>query len=258
MTTPFRLDLSVEAFEKSDAGDKSRRICGIVSTDHLDRQMETLIQEGLDFGPFLKSGWFNDNHATDTDSVVGYPEIAELRNLPNGKRGWYVEGYLLKGDPEQISQGIIPRSEKIWGLAKSLQSTARRLGFSVEGAVVERDVTNPRIVRKAVVREVAITKCPVNEHTSLAVLAKSLAAGSAVPMPTNVPVTGSDGGGRLLVPQSLEAKPAKKKKKRIKKSEAIALLQKSNPRITRQGAEEIVEFAMRWHSTPDNKETENG
>lgn len=237
----FNFDFAFEVFEKASPDGKDRRIGGIVSTDHLDRQDEILLQDGLDFEPFLKAGWFNDNHDSSTDSVIGYPEKAELRSLPDGRKGWYVEGYLLKGSE---------RADRIWNLANALQKTDRRLGFSVEGSIVERDPSNPKTVRKAVVREVAITKCPVNTNTSLAVLAKSLSAGGSVTNPGTAP-----GNGFPLRTESLEGgKPKKKKKaKRYSKSEAIRLLIKANPRITPEFAESIVGYAMRWHAAKETK-----
>lgn len=239
----FSFDLEAEFFEKAGEGDRDRRIAGLVSTDNLDRQAEVLLQEGLDFQPFLKSGWFNDNHSPDTDAILGYPAKAELRELAGGHRGWYVEGYLLKGTP---------RADRIWDLAKSLQKSDRRLGFSVEGQVVERDASNPKIVRKAVVREVAITRCPVNEATSLQVLAKSLSAGSAITDPGVSP-----GEGFPLRQQSLEGYGAaemlrkKKKKKRMRKAEAVALLKGLQPLLSDAAAHKIVEFAMRHHRAED-------
>jgi hypothetical protein len=201
----FRFDIDAEAFEKSEAGERSMRIRGIVSTDHLDSQAEVLIQEGLDFTEFLEKGWFNDNHSQSSADVLGYPEIAELRDLGNGHRGWYVEGYLTKGHP---------KSEAIFATAKSLKGTKRNFGFSVEGSVTERDLSNPGHVKKATVRNVAITHCPVNDRTVLDVLAKSLSAGTG-PAPKNTPVTG-DGGAAVTAAQSLEADPkSKKKRKRL-------------------------------------------
>lgn len=235
----FQFDLDAEFFEKSGEGDKDRRIAGIVSTDNLDRQSEVLLQEGLDFGPFLKSGWFNDNHCADTDAVLGYPAKVELRELAGGHRGWYVEGYLLKGTA---------RADRIWDLARSLQKSDRRLGFSVEGTVVERDASNPKIVRKAVVREIAITRCPVNEATALQVLAKSLSAGSAIADPGTSP-----GEGFPLRMQSLEGgEPLRKKKRRrMRKAEAVALLKSLQPLLSNESAVQIVEFAMRNHRAED-------
>jgi hypothetical protein len=228
----FQLDIECEVFEKASPDGRERRIGGLVSTDHMDRQHEVLLQEGLDFSPFLKGGWFNDNHDKTTEALVGYPDRAEMRSLPDGRKGWYVEGYLLKGHE---------RADRLWELATALQKTDRRLGFSVEGAIVARDEKNPSLVKKAIVREVAITRCPVNERTALSVLAKSLAAGGAVTDPGISP-----GEGFPLRVESLEG-GKKKKRKRFKKAEAIAFLRKINPGCSQELAERIVDYAQKWH-----------
>lgn len=242
--TPFRFEIQAEAFEKSSAPEgRRRRIGGFVSTDDLDKQGEILLQEGLDFGPFLREGFFNDNHLKQTGKAVGYPEIAELRTLTDGRKGWYVEGYLLEDHPP---------ADEIWTFAKALERSGapRKLGYSVEGAILERDPRDQRTVRKAIVREVAITRCPVNGATSLSILAKSLAAGHAVTNPGAVP-----GDGFALRAESLEGRPAErpdpdepeqlKKKKKLTKSEAIALLMSREPKLSRESATRIVEYAMR-------------
>lgn len=246
--TDFHFEFEFETFEKAGAPPgRERRIGGVVSTDHLDKQHEVLLQEGLDFSPFLKGGWFNDNHLKETGKAIGYPEIAQMRTLPDGKKGWYVEGYLLKGHPP---------ADDIWNLAQALErsQTNRRLGFSVEGQILERDPSNPRTVRKAVVREVAITRCPVNDHTQLSLLAKSLAAGNAVANPGT-----AAGEGFPLRTESLEGNKVprvspiaqvetlKKKRKKMNKSEAVALLMSINPQLSKSFATRIVEYAMRWY-----------
>lgn len=191
----WRFECDAEVFLKADStAPSSRRIGGICSTDDLDRQAERILQDGMDFAPFLKSGWFNDNHDPATDAVVGYPTKAEYRSL-GLRKGWYVEGYMLDGHP---------RADALWMLANALQKTDRRLGFSVEGGVTSRDEKNPSIIRKAIVREVAITRCPVNTNTSLVVLAKSLSAGSA-PVATAPASATGDGGARVMARRSVEA-----------------------------------------------------
>lgn len=236
----FAFDFDARFFEKASPDGNDRRIGGMVSTDHMDRQSEVLIQDGLDFGPFLKGGWFNDNHDQSTDAVLGYPTSAVLQPLPDGRKGWYVEGYLLKGTE---------RADKIWELAKALQKSERSLGFSVEGSIEARDADNPKIVRKAIVREVAITRCPVNTQATLSLLVKSLSAGSAVSDPGTAP-----GEGFPLRVQSLEGR--KSKRKRIKKSEAVDLLQRLRPGISREFATGIVEYAMRFHASKGSDEHE--
>lgn len=251
MNNDFHFEFEFETFEKASAPKgKERRIAGIVSTDHMDQQDETLIQSGLDFRPFLKGGWFNDNHQKETGKGVGYPELAELRHLPSGKQAWYVEGYLLKGHPP---------ADEIWTMAQALERSGsdRRLGFSVEGSILERDPLNPKTVKKAIVREVAITRCPVNDQTSLTCLAKSLSAGHGG--------SGSDSGvpGAMgpITTESLEAlvpgddedenakkRKKKRKKKGLNKAETIAFLKSRNPNLTLALAERIADYAIQWHA----------
>jgi hypothetical protein len=222
---PFSFDMQVEVFEK--AGEKHpRRIGGFVTTAKLDKQGESLVQDGLNFDPFLKSGWFNDNHNRDTDAIVGYPDKAELM-VKGGKRGWWVEGYLLEGQS---------RADRIWETAVALQKSNRRLGFSVEGKITKRSGNSGTTIAAADIKNVAITNCPVNDDTALEVLAKSLAAvdeqiHKALSM--GAPA-GQPGAGAALAPESLEgAQPTKpkqprkkkrRKKKRLKKSEGVAFL----------------------------------
>lgn len=246
----FTFNIEAEAFYKADAPQgQQRRIGGWVSTDGLDQQGEVLVQEGLDFRPFLNKGFFNDNHLKQTGKAVGYPEIAELRDRPDGLgKGWYVEGYLLEGHGP---------ADEIWSLAQSLERSGapRRLGYSVEGQILERKAGNTKIVKKALVNEVAITRCPVNTETEMVMLAKSLSAGA----PGSA--GGTPGDGAPLRTESLEAQPAprpegddededtlKKKKKSMKKSEAVAFLMSRHPSVSRHFATQIVEYALRQES----------
>lgn len=199
MSASFRVYAPLEAFEKAD-DTHSLRIGGIVSTDLLDRQGEIIVQEGLDFSEFLASGWFNDNHGQKTSDVLGYPTDAFFVKkgdlLPNGKRaaanGWWAEGYLV-GD----------EGRRIWNLCNSLAKSPRRLGFSIEGSVEERDRNNRALIRAAKVRNVAITHCPVNTGTEMVALAKALTAGSAIANPGAAP-----GEGFALRRESVEGAPA--------------------------------------------------
>lgn len=255
---PFHFDFDVEVFEKSgEDPSKERRIGGFVTTDKLDQQGERLIQEGLNFDPFLTKGWFNDNHSKDTTGIIGYPEAAQLvsrgERLPNGKvaekKGWYVEGFLLKGTK---------RADETWELANALQKSKRKLGFSVEGSIQQRAKINgvPHVAA-AVVRNVAITNCPVNDDTALEVIAKSLSAmdeangvslekalgvgpASAPGVAHGVGLVGAS-AGRVLTTQSLEgAAPRKKKRKRgLNKAEGVHLILTRWPHISAQTAERI-------------------
>ena len=165
-------------------GEDTRRIGGYCSTQHLDRQDEIVLQKGLDFTEFADYGFFNDNHNQATAAVVGIPDKVEF----HAGKGWYTTGELLKG---------FSRADEIWSLAKSLENTKRRLGFSIEGKVIERD--GNRIV-KAKIRNVAITNAPVNPNCSWSTLSKSF---------TNKALTVSHGraptsGGGVLTQEDLE------------------------------------------------------
>lgn len=235
---PFKFDIDAELFEKKDSkGQSEYWVGGICTTDERDQEGERLLQEGLDFRPFLDHGFFNDNHGKDTGAAVGRPTRAELRALPDGRRGWYVEGPLYNNT----------RAREIMELASEIQRSGdakRKLGFSVEGTILDRDPANPKDVLRAVVREVAITRCPVNRGTSLSLLAKSLSVGSSIAAPGDT-ATG-EGAGAILTPQSLEGFGSRKKRKRkMKKSEAVGLLVRLNPRLTRYGAELIVDHAIK-------------
>lgn len=243
---PFHVEMPVSFFEKADASPgKNRRIGGVVSTETPDRHGEEVDQSGLAWDEFLAAGWYNDNHTKDTDGVVGYPERVERyrkgQKLPNGKTApadcHWAEGYMLN----------TKRANRLWELGKALQGTGRHLGYSVEGVIKSR--TGPRTVlkkgpdgqpqwvgrkiAKALVRNVAITNCPVNVEAGmeilqrslraaeqcdpddlearLAVLEKALSMGPAPPGGTTPAgeATG-EGAGQIITGQSLEhGKPRK-------------------------------------------------
>lgn len=235
--TLFQFDIEAEVFEKKNSrGESEYWVGGICTTDHQDQEGERLLQDGLDFRPFLDHGFFNDNHGKDTGAAVGRPAHIELKTLSDGHRGWYVEGPLYNNT----------RAREIMELANEIERSGdqkRKLGFSVEGTILDRDPADPKTVRRAVVREVAITRCPVNQHTALSRLAKSLSVGSALPTP-GAAMTG-ESAGAVLTPQSLEGVKVKKRKRKMKKSEAVSLLIRMNPKLTRYGAELIVDHAIR-------------
>lgn len=203
-------------FEKADAPvGQRRRIAGVISTELRDKQGEILIQKGLDFGPFLKEGWYNDNHSKKTTDVLGYPtdvkRFQKGEHLPDGSRatsnGTWAEGYLLE----------TPEADKVWNLARALAKAggARRLGYSVEGKVEERGGPDGRTVVKAVVRNVAVTNCPVGQDTRMEALAKSMsevekgltATPAPTPPGTSVAEAGSvtgEGAGAVLMPKHVE------------------------------------------------------
>lgn len=251
---PFKFDVPVEVFEKAGEPGKERRIGGIISTEHKDKQGEVVLQRGLDFSDFLTNGWFNDNHSRDTAGVVGYPQ-AVRRTSHNGKPATYVEGYLLQGgdDDEKKLQ-----ADRIWNLANALQKTDRRLGFSIEGKVLRRSGPDGKVIARARVTNVAVTNCPVNTESGLDVLAKSmmalegdadsidalkaLTAGAAV----SAPAEPTPGDGFALRTEALDKKKKRKRKRKmVVKSEAIKFILSRHPGLSASDAERIWQHAKK-------------
>lgn len=150
----------VEKAVDEKTGEEIMLLGGIASTADEDSDGEFLDPKGFDIKPLLKSGLVNWHHQAKTNpgTIVGEPTKAEIR-----KEGLYIETQLY------------PHSQvacDIWELAKTLakDSKTRRLGYSIEGRVVQRksdDPTNPdyKKIIKAVITGVAITHQPKNPKT---------------------------------------------------------------------------------------------
>ncbi len=147
--------------EKSEQ--MTARIGGIISTESRDQQGEVIDQAGVDWNYFLKHGWFNYEHKQGPENILGHPEIVQETDH-EGKTATRVEGvlYLHKA-----------KAKEVWETAVAMKKAGvkRRLGFSVEGQVLQRD---KKQIRKARVLNVAITAHPVNPDARLEVLARSL------------------------------------------------------------------------------------
>lgn len=136
-------------------GKEIMRLGGIASTADRDSDGEFLDPKGFDIKPLIEKGMVNWHHqAKDKPAtIVGEPSKAEIR-----KDGLYIE------------TDLYPSSETardIYTLAEVLKkdSKTRRLGYSIEGKVVERDKKNPKIIKKAIITGVAITHMPKNPKT---------------------------------------------------------------------------------------------
>lgn len=175
--------------------DTSRLIGGYASTETLDRQNEQIIAKGLDFSECVDFGWYNDNHIQDTSAIIGVPTQMELHRHPEFGFRWFSKGLILKG---------YPLADRIWDLAESLKPVGRKLGFSVEGKVVER--SGPRIL-KALIRNIAITGNPVNTECTWDILVKAMSGADDFYKALSAGATTSPvGGGSVLIPESLDGK----------------------------------------------------
>lgn len=260
----FQFFTPVSFFEKANAAEGfRRRIGGLVSTEGRDKEGETILQRGLDFSGFLEDGWYNDNHSKLQTGVLGYPDHVQRFKkgdvLPDGgiapNAGTWAEGYLLEGWKP---------ADEIWALGQALKKTQgrRRLGFSIEGTIQTRTGPQRKTIAKAKVQNVAITHCPVNPETGLAILVKSLrtaeeeekALSAGTPTPGSAPLgprTGA-GAGQILMPESLESDVKNatyaahiRRKKKLTKSQAVTYVLLRHPNISATTAGRIVDAAFR-------------
>jgi len=147
-------------FEKSGDG-QSMKIAGIASTPDLDADQEMMDPHGFDLSYFLDKGFFNYNHASKSDpsSIVGEPTKAFITK----KGELHLEGFLYPNSA---------KARDIFNLADTLKKSgsSRKLGFSIEGKVIDRDLLNPQKVTKARITGCAITPTPKNANTYLDVI----------------------------------------------------------------------------------------
>lgn len=232
----FRFFMPVTAVSKAvgDKKDGQRTVQGVASTPDKDLQGEVVLQNGIDYGYFLKHGYINDDHKSGPEHKVGEP--VACRMTPGGL---WVKGFLYEGKQ---------RSDYWWEHLNALEqsNSKRKVGFSIQGKIVRR---NGKTIEKCWLQDVAITASPVNTST-WAEIVKSLSAEKWCIHPWK-PVSkacstckgcskscGEEseekaltaaGQGATLIPESLEGSAKVQTYKsidRISFSEAINLLQK--------------------------------
>jgi hypothetical protein len=158
-TFKFRVDADVDLVKSQDEGEWY--IQGYASTPDQDRQGESLVQKGLDITDFVNYGYLNYDH--NSAEILGYP----TENTRVDDHGLWVEGKLLKH---------VEKAKWMWETAVALKKSnaPRKLGFSVEGKVLERQ--GDKIV-KAKIYHCAITPSPVNTNATWEAVVKSFSSG---------------------------------------------------------------------------------
>lgn len=153
--TPVEINKS-----KDDKGNDIMKIGGIASTSDEDSDGEFLDPNGFILDDFLNVGFVNWHHQSKNKpkTIVGEPSLAEIR--PDGL---YVECLLYPSS--DIAKEIYETAEIL-----ERDSKTRRLGFSIEGEVIEResdDENDPLYnkIKKANITGLAITHMPKNAAT---------------------------------------------------------------------------------------------
>ena len=170
-------DLS-KAINVNDAINYGASFQGKASTERLDYDGQTMLQKGLNWGPFIDYGYFNDGHPVlekDKDGkVIRVLSLGKMIGIPIGKKAWFekdlnawmVSGQFLPHVPE--ARGLVD-------IAKSLDviKADRKLGLSVEGKL--KDVSaDEKVIKKADIYRVTVTAVPVNFDCRLDLLAKAI------------------------------------------------------------------------------------
>ena len=132
---------------------------GIISTENEDAQGEIMRQSGMDFSYFKKRGYINNEHKQGAENMLGAP--TELKSMKyKGVPATFMKGYLFADNPKV--QEIITSMN-----AMKAANSDRGLGFSVEGAVIERDKNNPNIITKSKILNVSLVASPANPDSTL-------------------------------------------------------------------------------------------
>lgn len=170
MSDTFKVVIPAE-FSKSENGEW--KIAGLASTENMDQQGETIMQKGLDLSPIeQKKGFFNWDHDNSPENTIGV-----IDGYKKISKGLYVEGRLFKNHT---------KAKAIREIMESLgEGDHGRIGMSVEGKVLERDSKNPKIIKKCIIKNVALTMNPVNADTFTDIVKSLSADESAVEFDTN-------------------------------------------------------------------------
>lgn len=166
---PLDIEQSFKSSEETGDG-KGWYVQGFASTPDLDLQDDIVEPMGIDISYFKKSGFINYEHKEGARYIIGVPTENCYIDMD---RGLFVEAKLYK-DSEY--------AQDMWKLANNIRKSGstRRLGFSVEGAILSRDSMDKRRVTSLVVSNVALTTHPANPNATWETLVKSWTTGTAI------------------------------------------------------------------------------
>lgn len=180
--------------ETNDDGSHDIIIGGWASTATRDFQGESIDPVGIDCSYFIKHGWIDWEH--DTDEKIGEPTE---NTFTDSSKGLYVEAKLFPNNPYV---------KKLLRLTDDLESinSDRKIGFSIEGEIGERDEYDDTIIRSVLITGVAVTGNPANPDATWDYIQKSINRANKQALEAGYgtsPDTQVDGGA--LRPESLAA-----------------------------------------------------
>jgi len=163
-----KIEMSEGPVEKSEFTNKNfdpskatgRFVQGYASTPAWDTDGESIIKSGLDITYYNEQGWLNWMHTNKPDHIIGIPVYSKIDSV-----GFFTKGMLFNNE----------MATHVWNLGKELQQLGypRKLGYSIEGKVVQRSAINKSKIIKAKVTNVAVTHIPVNTEATFELVSKS-------------------------------------------------------------------------------------
>lgn len=159
---PFSIDIS-----KAEDDKDTIEIEGIATTEHEDTAGEIILQEGLDWSYCLKNGSFNYDHSNEPKFIMGAPQSVKKLTY-KGKPATSIKGILYA--KKQIVKDLMENFK-----AMKSAGDIRKLGFSIEGQVMQRDAKQPHIITRAKVLNVSLTHNPCNTEATVAMVKSILA-----------------------------------------------------------------------------------
>jgi Caudovirus prohead serine protease len=171
---PIDLDESIKKSE-DDTSQKSWYLQGYATTPDLDLQDDIMDPSGLNIDHLIEHGYINYEHQQGEDFKIGVP----TKETRVDDVGLYVEAKLFKTNPY---------AKSIWNLANNLAKSGsdRKIGFSIEGFVRQRDKADPRIIKSAHITNVAVTTNPANPNATWDAFMKSFMTGYGISPDTQV------------------------------------------------------------------------
>lgn len=144
---------------------------GVMTSDEQDEEDDSITPEGMDCSYFLEKGWVKYEHGNKPEQFIGEPMEVKVGRFEHPTLMKSVNGIFVKARLFATRALTKQAIEAMNDLQKS--NTKRRMGWSIEGNVKERDKKTGKII-KSVLRNVVLTMNPVNT-TTWAELAKSFA-----------------------------------------------------------------------------------
>ena len=151
---PVEIEKADNKKDSEDFDPDNMYLKGIASTEDLDMDNQVMLSSGLDLEYFLQRGFCNWHHMSKTipSAIIGEPVEAKIVSKP--VKGLFIKAKLYNSETAIDAYKLAMLLEK--------QSKTRRLGWSIEGKILEKDGD---IIQKSKISGCALTHSPKNANT---------------------------------------------------------------------------------------------